>query len=136
MSGLNLHESPEIVQKAMASKEAAGPIPIMATFDAKITKQLGVVPYYAMKDVDGFKKVKLAVADHLGISLETPKITYQKEKWQDNRGRSIEATYVTSTTTSVTLRLANGKVSTLQLSRLSDASKKRVAVLSKAVSKG
>ena len=132
ISGLNLHKTPELVQKAIASDEAMGPTPIIAVFDARVTKQIGVVPYFDMKDVDGFTKVRTALADYRGVRLDPKKEKkYEQETWKDNRGRSLVATYVTSTADVVTLRLANGKLSTIPLSRLGDDSQKRVAQLAK-----
>jgi hypothetical protein len=51
------------------------------------------------------------------------------EVWKDVRGRSVSAAYVRSSDEDVTLRLSNGKLATLELSRLSDESRKRVAEL-------
>jgi hypothetical protein len=56
---------------------------------------------------------------------------HEPEKWQDVRGRSIVAAYVRSSEDSVTLRLSNGKLATLEISRLSEESQKRVAELAK-----
>lgn len=130
VSGLNLYKSPQIVQKAMASKEASGPTPIIAVFDAKVEKQLGIVPYFHMKNADGFDGVRAQLAMLRGAE---PKPTLAKmhepESWKDTRGRSITAAYVRSSESSVTLRLSSGRLSTVELSKLSEESQKRVAEL-------
>jgi hypothetical protein len=132
LSGLNLYKSPKIVQKAMASKEASGPTPIIAVFDSKVEKQLGIIPYFHMKNADGFEGVNAQLAMLRGKEAE-PMLTKlrEPEKWQDVRGRSIVAAYVRSSEDSVTLRLSNGKLATLETSRLSEESQKRVAELAK-----
>ncbi|MDF1816501.1 MAG: hypothetical protein P1V20_30145 [Verrucomicrobiales bacterium] len=129
ISGLNLHKTPEVVQEAIASKEASGPTPIIAVFDASVEKRLGVIPYFDMKDVNGFTRIRKAISDHLGIPVEEPKNQFPLETWKDRRGRRLEATYVTSTDTIVTLRLANGKLSTMAISALGTESKKRIVEL-------
>ncbi len=131
VSGLNLHLTPEIVQDAMASDEADGPTPIIAVFDQEIQKLLGIVPYFDMKDPDGFKKVNTALADHRGVAVDKSSMARrpQPETWKDTRGRSIQATYVNSTDKEVTLRLAGGNLSTIPLTKLNEASQKRVAEL-------
>tara|TARA_R110002096_G_scaffold27577_1_gene84181 strand:- start:848 stop:1240 length:393 start_codon:yes stop_codon:yes gene_type:complete len=129
---MNLYKSPEPVQEAMASEEVSGPIPIAAVFDAQIENQLGLVPYFHMKDVNGFTDVKAALAAMRGESPDaTPAREYESETWKNTRGRKIQATYVTSSSEDVTLRLTNGKSSTVPLSSLSEASQKRIAQLAK-----
>lgn len=130
ISGLNLHKTPEIVQEAMASKEAQGPIPIAAVFDARVENLLGVVPYFHMKDVDGFTEVTSALAAMRGkpSPLDSMK-RHAPETWTNNRGRSIEAAYVTSSKDDVTVRLANGKTATIPLTSLSETSRARVEEL-------
>lgn len=130
VSGMNLYKSPQIVQKAMASKEASGPTPIIAVFDSKVEKQLGVVPYFHMKNSDGFDGVKIQLAMLRGEEAK-PMLTKlrEPETWKDVRGRKITAAYVRSSKESVTLRLANGRLSTLDLNRLSEESQARVAEL-------
>lgn len=130
VSGLNLHKSPEVVQAAMASKEARGPTPIIAVFDANVEEKLGVVPYFDMKDSHGFDDVKTQLAILRGKEAK-PALSkmHAPEVWKDVRGRSVSAAYVRSSDEDVTLRLSNGKLATLELSRLSDESRKRVAEL-------
>ena len=53
-------------------------------------------------------------------------VRHRPEPWKDQRGRTIQATYVTSSESDVTLRLANGKAATIQLTTLSDESQARV----------
>ena len=132
--GLNLHKTPEIVQKAISSDEAFGPIPIVAVFDAAVEKQLGVVAYYSMKDVSGFKDVQMALADNRGEGSSAsapskPLVQHLPETWKDKRGRALRASYVDSTDEQVTLRLKNGKMSTIEISTLSEGSRERVAEL-------
>ena len=127
ISGLDLHLTPEVVQEAMASEEAFGPTPIVAVFDPQVQTTLGIVDYYSMKDVDGFAKVKTAIADFRGEAEEkAPMVRYQPETWQDKRGRTIQATYVTSSESDVTLRLSNGKAATIGIDTLSETSQARV----------
>lgn len=128
ISGRNLHKTPEVVQQAMASKEAFGATPIIAVFDPSVEERIGVVPYRYMKDPTAFDEVKAGLALMRGVEPEPAKL-YPRESWEDVRGRKIQATYVSSDETTVTLRLSNGKLSTLDLSRLSDVSKARVAEL-------
>ena len=67
ITGLNLYETPEPVQKAMTSGPALGePLPIIATFDSAIENVLGVVGYSTMKKADGFTEVKAALAEFRG----------------------------------------------------------------------
>lgn len=130
IDGSNLHLTPQPVQDAMISEPALGPLPIIATFDATIQKPLGVVGYRAMKDVNGFKDVTAALAKLRGKEVASvPVVKARPEIWKDSRGRSLRATYEGSTTDEVTLRLENGKHTTLKLSTLSEASQKRVAAL-------
>ena len=130
ISGLNLHKTPEVVQKAIASDEAMGPTPIIAIFDSGVERQIGVVPYFNMKDVNGFTEVKRALADYRGVSIDAPsKVTYEAEVWKNSRGRAIRATYVSSTEDVVTMRLSNGKLTTFEISKLNEAGQKRVAKL-------
>ncbi len=127
---MNLHKTPVIVQEAMASKEAAGPIPIIAVFDPRVENMLGIVPYFHMKDVNGFTDVKAALAALRGLPAGSNSMTQHKpETWRNARGRSLEATYITSTSEEVTLRLTNGKSSTVPLSSLSQGSQDRAAEL-------
>ena len=129
ISGLNLYKTPEVVQKAIASDEAMGPTPIIAVTDAKVEKKIGVVPYSVMKDVEGFTKIRTAIGEHRGMAYQ-PKITnYKVETWKDTRGRSIQATYVTSAADIVTLKLQNGKLATMAVAKLSEASQQRVKEL-------
>lgn len=130
ISGANLHHTPAAVQQAVASKPAFGPLPIVVACDASLEKQLGAVGYRAMKDVNGFKEVKAALAQLRGKeSAPETSVMARPELWRDSRGRSLTATYVSSTAGEVTLRLENGKQTTLPLSRLSEASRNRVAEL-------
>lgn len=130
VSGLNLHKSPEVVQAAMASKEARGPTPIIAVFDSNVEEQLGVVPYFDMKDSHGFDDVKTQLAILRGKDAEpTLSKMHAPEVWKDVRGRSINAAYVRSSEEDVTLRLSNGRLATLALSKLNEESRKRVAEL-------
>ena len=130
ISGLNLHKTPEVVQKAIASDEAMGPTPIIAVFDSGIEREIGVVPYFDMKDVNGFTQIKRALADYRGVPLDAPdKVTYEQEVWKNSRGRAIRAAYVASTADVVTLRLSNGKLSTFEISKLDEAGQNRVAKL-------
>ena len=130
ISGLDLHLTPEVVQEAMASEEAFGPTPIIAVFDPQVQTTLGIVDYFSMKDVDGFAKVKTALAEFREEAEEkAPMVQHRPETWKDNRGRSIQATYVTSSTSDVTLRLSNGKAATVGLNTLSEESQARVAEL-------
>ena len=63
INGRNLFETPALVQEAMTSGPALGsPLPIIATFDAGIQKNLGVVGFSKMRDKDGFTAVKTALA--------------------------------------------------------------------------
>ena len=84
VSGLDLHQSPEVVQEAMASEEAFGPTPIIAVFDPQVQTTLGIVDYYSMKDVDGFSKVKTALADFRGEAADSaaPMVRHQPEPWK------------------------------------------------------
>jgi hypothetical protein len=71
INGLDLFQSPDLVQKAMTSGPALGsPLPIIATFDAGIQKKLGVVGYSTMRDANGFTAVKNALAKLRGKKVE------------------------------------------------------------------
>ena len=130
VTGANLFEAPQIVQDAMASKEAEGPIPIVAVTDAKVERLVGVVPYLAMKDVNGFTAVKKSLDDILGTKEGIPVAPRKPEKWTDVRGRSITAAYVQSNAEEVTLRLPTGKTATIPVAQLDDAGRARVKELS------
>lgn len=130
ISGLNLHKCPEVVQIAIATDEADGPTPVIVAFDAALEKRLGIVPYFDMKDSEGFTKIKAALADHRGVVQKTKGIKKrpQPESWT-SRGRTIQATYVTSTEAEVTLRLSGGNQTTMPISKLSKDGQNRVAEL-------
>lgn len=130
VTGANLYEAPQIVQDAMASKEAEGPIPIVAVTDSKVERLVGVVPYLAMKDVNGFTAVKKSLDDILGTKEGAPVAPRKPEKWTDVRGRSITAAFVGSTADEVTLRLPSGKTATIPVTQLDDAGRARVKELS------
>ena len=120
-----------MVQEAIASPEAFGPTPIIAIFDNKVEEKLGVLPYFNLKDVDGMTEIKQTLADYRGTRPDSSAPKYQQEAWKDTRGRSIQATYVTSTETMVTLRLSTGKLSTFPIEKLSEAGRSRVSELAK-----
>jgi len=128
ISGLNLHKTPEPVQEAIASKEADGPTPIVAVFDDKVEERLGIVPYFHMKDVNGFRDVVKALSAWRGEAVKMPENKlHAPETWTNIRGRTLRAAYVNSTEDSVTLRLRNGKLATVPLDQLNDESQTRVA---------
>lgn len=130
ISGLNLYKTPKPLQAAMASKEASGPTPIVAIFDPMIENQIGVIPYFDMKKRNGFEKIKAALADYRGTEQTEDRMTmHAPETWQDTRGRSIQAAYVKSSASDVTVRLSSGKLSTIPLERLSEESQARVKEL-------
>jgi hypothetical protein len=133
INGLDLYDSPDLVQTSMTSGLALGsPLPIVATFDAALKKELGVVPYRMMKDANGFTAVKAAIAMNRGEEVAPEKLAQAlPEMWKDSRGRTMRATFVKSAGDDVTFLLRNGKQSTLKLSDLSEASQKRVAELAK-----
>ena len=138
INGLDLYESSELVQEAFTTGPALGsPLPIVASFDPGLTKVLGVLDYDSMKDKSGFPAVKKALSKLSGKDAAADKKTTQTnhlpEMWKDSRGREVRATYVNSTDEDVTLRLKNGKVSTLKLSLLSEASQKRVTELAQLI---
>lgn len=132
ISGLNLHKTPEPVQEAFASKKARGPTPIICVFDGKVENLLEVVPYFHMKDVNGFTDVLESLAEYRGTESPTTSLTrHEPETWTDRRGRRLEAAYVRSSGKSVTLRLSNGKLSTMSVDRLSEDSRERITELAK-----
>lgn len=130
ISGLNLHKTPQVVQDAIASDEAAGPTPIVAVCDSSVETLIGVIPYFNMKDVNGFTGIRKALGEYRGIPYQPTESRYQLENWKDRRGRGITATYVTSASGIVTLRLQNGKLSTMAIANLSESGRKRVEELS------
>ena len=131
VTGANLYEAPQIVQDAMASKEAEGPIPIVAVTDAKVRRLVGVVPYLSMKDVNGFTDVKKSLDQLLGTKEgSATTVARTPEKWTDVRGRSIVAAFMMSTAEEVTLRLPTGKTATIPLATLDEAGRARVKELS------
>lgn len=127
ISGLNLYETPKIVQTAITSDAAMGPTPIVAILDAKVEVLVGVVPYFHMKDVTGFDKIRTDLGTHLGAPYKPEEPKFGTERWSDLRGRSFDATYMTSTDKVVTFRLANGKLSTMAIGKLDEASQKLIA---------
>ena len=133
IDGSNLYTTPQVVQDAVASDAVLGsPLPIVIVTDAKIEKLLGAVGHYAIKDPNGLNELKGAIAEYRGQEAPDLKMTkYAPEKWQDSRGRTMEAAYVSSTDKEVTLRLKDGKISTMKRSLLSDASQKRIVELTK-----
>jgi hypothetical protein len=135
INGLDLYESSELVQEAFTTGPALGsPLPIVASFDAGLTKVLGVLDYDSMKDKSGFPAVKKALSKLGGNDADKKTQTNRlPEMWKDNSGRTLRATYVNSTGEDVTLRLKNGEVSTLKLSLLSEASQKRVTELAQLI---
>ena len=71
IDGSNLHLTPKQVQDSFASDAAAGALPIVSIFDHAIEKELGVLPYRAIRKRDGFKDVKAAIAKLSGKMPET-----------------------------------------------------------------
>ena len=135
INGLDLYETSELVQEAFTTGPALGsPLPIVASFDASLTKVLGVLDYDSMKDKSGFPAVKKALSKLGGNDADKKTQTnHLPEMWKDSRDRTLRATYVNSTGEDVTLRLKNGEVSTLKLSQLSEASQKRVTELAQPI---
>ena len=136
INGLDLYESSELVQEAFTTGPALGsPLPIVASFDAGLTKVLGVLDYDSMKDKSGFPAVKKALSKLGGNDADkkTTQTNHLPEMWKDSTGRTLQATYVNSTGEDVSLRLKDGKVSTLKLSLLSEASQKRVTELAQLI---
>ena len=131
VDGSNLHTTPDVVQEAFAHDKVFGsPLPIVVTFDAEIETMLGAVGHYEMKDPNGFTEVKEALAACRGKAAPDTKVTeHAPESWKDARGRSMTASYVSSTESEVTFRLEDGRHSTMKLSLLSEDSQKRVAEL-------
>lgn len=123
---MNLHKSPQAVQDAIYSKEAQGPIPVVAVTDSSTEQLVSMVPYFSMKDVNGFNEVMASLALIRGEMAEAKiKKIYALETWTNNKGRSIQATYVASNETDITLKLTNGKSATFSISNLSEKSKSR-----------
>ena len=140
INGLDLYESSELVQEAFTTGPALGsPLPIVASFDASLEKVLGVLDYDSMKDKSGFPAVKKALSKLSGNDADTDadkkttQTNHLPEMWKDSGGRELRATYVNSSDEDVTLRLKDGKVSTLKLSLLSEASQKRVTELAQLI---
>ena len=133
IDGSNLYTTPKVVQESIAHDDVFGsPLPIVIVTDAKMEKLLGAVGHYAIKDPNGLNELKGALAEYRGQEAPDLNLTkHSPEKWQDSRGRTLQAAYVSSTDKEVTLRLKDGKLSTMKLSLLSEASKKRVAQLTK-----
>ncbi|MEO0414520.1 MAG: hypothetical protein AAF226_06165, partial [Verrucomicrobiota bacterium] len=101
--------------------------PIVVVTDSDAEELVSIVPYKVMKDPDGFVSAQKALAKYRGIEYEAPGANYSPETWKDNRGRSFQATYLTSTEAAITLRLENGKLATLLITKLSEDSQKRLA---------
>ena len=131
VTGANLYLAPQIVQDAMASEEAAGPIPIIALTDAKAEKLAGVVPYLAMKDERGFTAARKKLGELRGVELPVAKaVARPAETWVSIEGRKLLASFVRQTGDSVTLRLSNGRDVTMPMERLDTAGQKRARELS------
>lgn len=127
---MNLHKSPQAVQDAIYSKEARGPIPVVAVTDPSAEKLISLIPYFNMKDVNGFTEAEEGLTMMRGeMAAAKGQKTFTKETWTNDKGRSIEATYVASNGTDITLKLTNGKSATIPLSTLSDESQRRAAEL-------
>lgn len=127
---MNLHRSPQAVQDAIYSKEAQGPIPVVAVTDSSTEQLISMVPYFSMKDVNGFTEAVAGLAQIRGEMAEAKiEKIYALETWTNNKGRSIQATYVASNETDITLKLANGKSATFSTSNLSEKSKSRAKEL-------
>lgn len=130
VTGANLYTAPQIVQDAMASEEAAGPIPIIALTDAKVERLAGVVPYLSMKDERGFTAARAKLSELRGV--EAP-IAKQKalpaETWMSAEGRKLVASFISQKGDSVTLRLSNGRDVTMPLDRLDAAGQKHAKEL-------
>jgi len=128
---MNLHKSPQAVQDAIYSKEAQGPIPVVAVTDSSAEQLISLIPYFNMKDVNGFAEAEEGLTLMRGEMAEAKiKKIYTLETWINNKGRSIQATYVASNETDITLKLANGKSATFPISNLSEKSKSRADELS------
>jgi hypothetical protein len=127
---MNLHRSPQAVQDAIYSKEAQGPIPVVAVTDSSTEQLISMVPYFSMKDVNGFTEAVAGLAQIRGEMAEAKiEKIYALETWTNNKGRSIQASYVASNETDITLKLANGKSATFSTSNLSEKSKSRAKEL-------
>ena len=127
---MNLHKSPQAVQDAMYSKEARGPIPVVAVTDPSAEKLISLIPYFNMKDVNGFTEAEEGLTMMRGEMVAAKgQRTLTMETWTTDKGRSIAATYVASHGTDITLKLTNGKSATIPLSTLSEESQKRAAEL-------
>jgi len=114
----------------MYSKEARGPIPVVAVTDPSTENLISLIPYFNMKDVNGFTGAEDGLSVMRGEMTEAKEQkTFTQETWTNSKGRSIEATYVASDESDITLKLKNGKSATIPLSTLSEASQKRAAEL-------
>jgi hypothetical protein len=131
VTGANLYTAPQLVQDAMASKEAEGPIPIIALTDAKAETLAGVVPYLAMKDERGFLEARTKLSALRGTAAPVAKaeVKHPAETWVSAEGRKTLASFVAQRGENVTLRLSNGRDVTMPLARLSEAGQKRATEL-------
>jgi hypothetical protein len=132
VTGANLYEAPQLIQDAMASEEAAGPIPIVALTDASVERLAGVVPYLSMKDEKGFTAARKKLSELRGVELPVAKaVSHAPEAWVSIEGRKVMASFVSQKQDSVTLRLSNVRDVTMPLERLNEAGKKRALELGK-----
>ena len=70
IDGSNLHLTPKPVGKAIANAPLNA-MPIVAVFDHKIEKELGVVGYTDIRKRDGFKGIKAELAKLRGKVPQT-----------------------------------------------------------------
>jgi hypothetical protein len=104
---------------------------VVAVTDSSTEQLISLVPYFNMKDANGFAEAEEGLTMMRGEMAEAKiKKIYTLETWTNNKGRSIQATYVASNETDITLKLANGKSATFPISNLSDKSKSRADELS------
>jgi hypothetical protein len=131
ITGVNMYDSPQVVQDAVTSKEAWGAIPIVAVTDANVEKLAGIVPYQAMKDEQGFfaAKTQLAAMRGMEAPIAKAKTEHKPETWLSVEGRKIQAAFVAQTDGVVTLRLSNGRDVTFSTDRLDPSSRERAAKL-------
>ncbi|NNE91621.1 MAG: hypothetical protein HKN23_08240 [Verrucomicrobiales bacterium] len=131
IDGSNLHTTPKIVQDGFADDSVFGsPLPIVGVFDAKLEKMIGMIGHHEIKDRNGFKAIKAALANYREMEAPETKLTqHQPEEWKDSRGRTMRAAFVKITGEDVTFRLKDGKFATIKHSILSEGSQKRVAEL-------
>ena len=98
--------------------------------DPYAEKLISLIPYFNMKDVNGFTEAEEGLTMMRGEMVDSKgQETFTKETWTNDKGRSIEATYIASNGTDITLKLTNGKSATIPLSTLSDESQQRAAEL-------